>query len=298
MLATRQQRTWVSVFQYDKSLLARQRVVPMAVFVCIFRLMAVFVVCIVGSATVSAADIRVDPSRNAAAVLEGIIVPGDREKLISFIRDGHRPVEIYLASPGGNLAEAMKIGVLLRTLKLSTVVPSKTLTHQSRDLIAAQHDLKDPEANYMCTSACFFIFVAGIYRSYDLAGPAILGIHRPTLLQNDGRRLGFEQATATAAHVQAVVEKYLTDMAVPSRYAENLYLEPQSKIEWIRNDEFESDFHGFIPELRNSVDAICGKRSESSFEITACERKVRNELALRAYDNAPEIQNGKVPDAR
>jgi hypothetical protein len=295
----------------------------------LLRLVAGFVACVLGSAALDAAEIRVDPSRGEAAeaVLEGKIGVGDFDKVVSFILDGHRPVQVYLASPGGELADAMKIGLLVRTLKLSTVVPSKALTNQNRDLIAAQHDLRDPKADYMCASACFFIFVAGIHRSYDLAGPAILGIHSPSLSKNSVRTLSLEQASETADRVRTVVEKYLRDMGVPSKYGEDMYLEPAGKIQWIRNDEFEADFDGFIPQLRDWADGRCGKLTDAEKKIgeglkykadieqttaeesksesdtmmkkyeeqLTCERKIQDELALRAYKDAPEIQNGKVP---
>jgi hypothetical protein len=301
----------------------------MPIFHSLLRLMTVFVACVLGSATLGAAEIRVDPSREGAAgaVLEGKIVAGDFDKLVSFILNGHRAVQIYLASPGGNLAEAMKIGRLVRTLKMSTVVPSKALTNQNRDLIAAQHDLEDPKADYMCASACFFIFIAGIHRSYDLAGPAMLGIHRPSLSEKSVKALSLEQASETADRVQTLVEKYLRDMGVPSKYGEDMYLEPAGKIQWIRNDEFEADFDGFIPQLRDWANARCEKltdaekrigeelkykadmgqttaeepKSESDTmmkkyeEQLTCERKIQDELALRAYKDTPEIQNGKVP---
>jgi hypothetical protein len=267
----------------------------MAMFNNLFRLVAVFALCGLGSATLDAAEIRIDPSRGeaAAAVLEGKIVAGDFDNLLKFIASGHRPVQIYLASPGGNLVEAIKIGLLVRTLKLSTVVPSKALTNQNRDLIATQHNLQDPKANYMCASACFFIFVAGIHRGYDLAGPAILGIHSPTVSSNDIKRLSLAQASATADQVRTVVEKYLRSMGVPSKYVDDMYLEPSGKMQWIRSDEFEADFDGFIPELRTSVDAKCDKREERP----ACESKIQSELALRGYEDTPEVQSGQVPQS-
>lgn len=248
----------------------------MAIFHSLFRLMAVFVACVLGSGTVGAAEIRVDPSGEAdtRAILEGKITAGDFDKIVSYIINGHRPVEIYLASPGGDLAEAMKIGLLVRSLKLSTIVPSKTLSNQKRDFTAAQHDLKDPKANYMCASACFFVFVAGIHRSHDLGGPAILGIHEPFLSENDVKRLGLEQASAAAERVRTVVEKYLKEMGISLEYAKNMYFAPKGSIQWIRNDEFEADFNGFIPELQNRVDAKCDESdAKERQEQLACEKK-------------------------
>ena len=82
----------------------------------------------------------------------------------------------YLASPDGDLAEAMKIGLLVRVLNLSTVVPGKPLTNQAFESAAAEHGLANPKADYKCASASFFIFVAGVHRSHDDHGPALLGI--------------------------------------------------------------------------------------------------------------------------
>ena len=191
------------------------------------------------------------PSGTAAggAVLEGKIEAGDFDKFKSFLLNGNNPVEIYLASPGGVLAEAMKIGLLIRTLKLSTVVPSKVLTNQSRELAAAQHDLKDPKADYMCASACFFIFVAGIHRSSDGYGPAILGIHSPSLSESALNKLSFDQVAAVDNRTRTSIENYLKMMDVPAKYAEDMFSVPKGKIQWIRNDEFEADFAGFIPTL-------------------------------------------------
>jgi len=301
----------------------------MAMFYGLFRSVAVFVACILGPATVGAAEIRVDPSRAAAAgaVLEGKIEAGDFDKFKNFLLNGDNAVEIYLASPGGDLAEAMKIGLLARILKLSTVVPSKALTNQNRDLAATRRNLKDPKANYMCTSACFFVFVAGIHRSSDDLGPAILGIHRPSLSENALKKLNLDQTTAANERTRATIENYLKVMDVPAKYAEDMYSVPKGKIQWIRNDEFEADFGGFIPELRDWVAARCDNRTDverknweglkyktraehSAVERSVtdisrkkyeaqlnCERNVQDELALRAYDDALRKRNGEIPQS-
>jgi hypothetical protein len=219
----------------------------------VFHSAAVFIACLLGSATVSAAEIRVDPSSAATkgAVFEGKIEAGDFDKFKGFILNNEKTTELYLASPGGDLNEAMKIGLLVRALKLWTVVPSKTLTDQRRELAAARHDLKDAKDNYKCASACFFIFVAGVHRSSDDLGPPILGIHRPSLAKNDLSRLDIDQNTAADARMRTIVEKYLKLMDVPSKYAENMYSVPKASIRWIRYDEFQTDLSGFISENKH-----------------------------------------------
>jgi hypothetical protein len=91
------------------------------------------------------------------AILEGTIDPCDFEKLQTFLADNKDVVQIYLASPGGNLGEALRMGLLVRRLNLSTIVPSKVLTHQALEQLSRRHGLKRPEQDYVCASACFFI---------------------------------------------------------------------------------------------------------------------------------------------
>ena len=219
-----------------------------------FHLASAFIACLLlSSATVNAAEIRVDPSGAATkgAVFEGKIEAGDFDKFKGFILNNEKTTELYLASPGGDLNEAVKIGLLVRALKLWTVVPSKTLTDQRRDLAAARHGLKDAKDDYKCASACFFIFVAGVHRRSDDQGPPILGIHRPSLAKNDLGRLDIDQKTVVDARMRTAVEKYLKLMDVPSKYAENMYSVPKGTIRWIRYDEFQADFAGFVSEDRH-----------------------------------------------
>ena len=98
----------------------------MLVLDCSLRLAFVLAGCVFGPAGLCAGEIRVDPSLNSppGAVFEGRIQTGDFETVKNFIAGNNRVVEIYLASPGGDLAEAIKIGRLIRLLKLSTVVPT------------------------------------------------------------------------------------------------------------------------------------------------------------------------------
>ncbi len=287
----------------------------------------ILIACVLWSATVSAAEIRTDPASHGAAagaVLEGLIQAGDFEKFKNFILNGGNAFQIYLASPGGDLAEAVKIGLLVRLLKLSTVVPGKPLTNQAFESAAAEHGLSSPKADYECASACFFIFVAGVHRSHDDRGPALLGIHRPSLTADALKRLSADQAITANGQVRTMVENYLKAMGVPAKYAETMYSELGRRIRWIRNDEFEADLDGFIPQLKDWVDARCDKRSdiekndrqapksktvaeqtrsersvdtvplEDHGEALSCLKQAQVDLALRAYDEVNKRRNGQA----
>jgi hypothetical protein len=260
------------------------------------RLIAGSIVWLIGALVAHAAEIRLDPSGAgiARAVLEGRIEPGDFEKFTDFVLKRENAVELYLASPGGNLGEAIKIGMAIRQLNLSTIVPGKVLTNQSLDLAATRHNLKGGKANYLCASACFFIFVAGIHRNADDVGPPILGIHRPSLLDTQSKELGHDQSIAAEQQTRATVENYLRVMEVPAKYAKEMYAAPKNVTQWIRNDEFESDFAGFIPKLRDSVNSKCGLKNQKDPARIDCERKVQDDLALRAYSGILQKNNNDV----
>ena len=260
----------------------------------------VFVLCVltVTGTSIDAAELRLDPSvpSGTRIVLEGKIEAGDFDRFQKFILDSGHVTEIYLASPGGQLAEAVKIGILVRLLKLSTIVPSKQLTHYDRTLAVTRHGLKDGK-DYTCASACFFIFVAGTYRSTDDHGPAILGIHSPTLLPTDSPKLAPSQLDAAIDRTRKGIEGYFKVMDVPTKYTDEMNSVPRNRIRWIRNDEFQSDFAGFIPALRPLVKTNCENHSNQDGRNNAkqndqihveehCEAGMRDELAARALKDA------------
>jgi hypothetical protein len=246
------------------------------------RLIAAIAVCAVSAAPLQAADIRgsmkgsVTPSEGGGTlgsfgfVLEGKIEAGDYDKLRSVI--GEISVNqfflgspgsnwFYLASPGGDLAEAMKIGRLVRALKLQTIVPSRSSPHM-RDVMVAEHKLKNPKANYMCASACFFIFVAGVKRTWDEPGDPILGIHRPYLSDSDLKSLSGDQAITSAHQVRTTVENYLKEMGVTAKYADMMFSVPKDKVRWVGNADFKADLAGIIPEIKDWLAARCDKRTD------------------------------------
>ena len=228
----------------------------------VFALIGICMFCV----SPKSAEIRPDKFWDGlAAVIDGDIVEGDYERVRSFIfgSNGTEPQfvkKIFLASSGGNVAEAVRIGRLFRELKLETVIPTKYTSQQSRDLVISKHGLSN-QRNYVCASACFFIFVAGVRRDKDALGlfEPLLGIHRPFLSEKDLRSLSGDNAMTVAAQTKAIIENYLNEMGAPRKYFDMMYAIPKGDIRWISEDELESDFRGFIPELRDWIDARCDK---------------------------------------
>ena len=235
-----------------------------------------------GEKTAPAAEIRMSSSvhGDSIATIEGKLEIGDYAKIKAFL-ESNKPTQLYLASPGGNLGEAMSIGLMIRTLNLSTIVPGKPLTSEARELALTQHGMTNSKENYSCASACFFIFVAGVHRSSDKIGPALLGIHHPFVPGKDVVALMKNNAINAEGDLEKTIGKYLSIMDVPEKYLENMFSTPKGKILWIRNDEFEEDFDGFIPRLKQWAQSQC--HSELAKNKNDCERSVQNELARRGY---------------
>lgn len=132
-----------------------------------------------------------------------------------------------------------------------------------------------------------------------------------------------DQAIAANGQARTMVENYLKAMGVPAKYAEMMYSEPGRRIRWIRNDDFETDLDGFIPQLRDWVDARYDKRSdiekndrrtpksktvveqksERSVDMSlsgnhgeepSCLKQAQIDLALRAYNEVIKRRNGQT----
>ena len=269
---------------------------------CFFLLL---LLCTIGSRSYSA-EIRRSEHPLYGFILEGAIVPGDYDKLRKLI-EADCPAKyynsacassIYLASPGGSVVEAMKIGRLVRALRWETQIPEEAPADLRQKIITALK-LSDPKANYLCASACFFAFVGGIERSPAIFN-GILGIHRPFLSDADLKRVNDTQAIASATQVRTVVEAYLKEMGVASKYSDLMFSVPKDQVRWVDKASFEADFAGVISELKEWMNARCDKRTdtdrrlqellEEKFErgqLTPADKEMRIQL-FKKYDD-PQI---------
>jgi hypothetical protein len=219
-------------------------------------------------APAGSADIKISDNPLYDVILEGTIVPGDYDKLRKLIDEwcparsynSRCPSEIYLASPGGSLTEAMKIGRLVRALRWGTKIPSKESPDLRQNIVAALK-LKAPQSNYMCASACFFISIGGIERLSTL-DEGLLGIHRPYMSDADLKTLSANQAMASTTQVRTITEAYLKEMGVPSKYADLMFSIPKDQVRWISEADFQADFAGLIPELKDWMNPQCDQHTD------------------------------------
>jgi hypothetical protein len=168
-----------------------------------------------------AADIRLAPLNPAtsdgpdAVLIYGRIEKGDYARLQELARqDKLFPARTFvLASPGGDLEEAMRIGQALRGLFATVFV---SLRHGR------------------CASACFLIYVAAVERS---AMTPALGIHRPYFESRLYRDLPLAQAESQYAKLLQRVRSYLQNHDVPQYLIERMFNMASTEVSWLSAED-------------------------------------------------------------
>ena len=202
------------------------------------RFLLIILVGLFPVAGLEAADIRPARSLSGAPLpgitIEGRIAPGDYQKLADVAAANHEAHTLWLASPGGNLKEALRMGKLIRSVGFAVHVPFS----KAEPLVA----LKDP-ANNTCSSSCFLLFAAGVIR-----GGLVLGIHRPSLPADEYFSLGLERAVDAQRVIAEAVTGYLAEMGVPAKYASLMLSTNASDMVWLSAEDVRRDLDGVIAE--------------------------------------------------
>jgi hypothetical protein len=219
-----------------------------------------------------------------ALLIEGPIQRGDFEKLRSFLAD--RVVfekirrGVFLASPGGEVMESIKIGYLLRALNLRTLLPG--LPNDQTNLIRAG-DLKR-SANYLCGSACFFLYVAGVDRNPPRLGR--LAIHRPVVKSRFNLPTSQEAKAVATRGIEDAIGFYLRQMDVPDRLEQFMFSIPNDKIHWVTESEFSEFVRWtspvFTQELRRDCAALLP--DVHAPKLLACREDAAANLAARSWE--------------
>jgi hypothetical protein len=159
-------------------------------------------------------------------VLSGEIVPGDYAALLAkILADRDRFLaqnKLILASDGGDVAEALKIAKLVKSLYTAVIVGPLT---------------------GRCVSACFFIYAAASQRESD--GERLIGINRPYLAASEARSTSTSTPTATApadatmaeSGALARVRAFLEDNAVPRYLADEMFRHASDDAYWLSAED-------------------------------------------------------------
>ena len=144
----------------------------------------------------------------ATFVLDGVIEPGDADRFRVYYEekaDGYR-FSVALNSPGGNLAEGIRLGQLFRELGIHTYV----VRYPKRPVdMWGEFDYAVVEAipGAQCASACALAFMGGVERVVPTDGA--LGFHQ--FYGGDPQRSSADTMMSTQA-ISAMVASYLREM--------------------------------------------------------------------------------------
>ncbi len=212
--------------------------------------------------------------------VEGSIEPGDANKLRTKLLDyfnifGSKIETIDLASPGGDVEEAMKMGALIRRLRLKTEVAVGDPTHSPASrVVHADTDL-------VCASACFLIYAGGVDRD-----GTYLALHRPYMPRKTASQMSDLEYEGSQRQASATVTKYLQSMDIDQFWidrmmgtnSQNAYFVPLEV-----GDLKSYHLQGLVPSIEEIVLAKC---TDDSADL---ERQL---TALRAAD--PALSPGTV----
>lgn len=208
----------------------------------------------------------------SGVLIEGTIAVGDFAKFEAILLRRSNADPIWLASPGGDLSEAMKIGQLIRELKLSVEAPKESLEF---------FPLLRDKRNAVCASACFFVYAAGVYRS----GSA-LGLHRPYFSREFYAARTLDDAAKSQAVAFGYAAEYLRNMGIEAGIVDRIPSIAANDILWLNEDQIKG-LSGFIPIyaewFRNKCQVT--KLSEN-FPMAEQQAKCRIELLLQEQERA------------
>lgn len=249
---------------------------PIAYLACLF---------VIGLSPSSAADLKVRTfdGRIIDSVLEGEIRLGDYDRFVDQLLHGGLGETLWLNSSGGDAFEAMKIGQLIRDLRMETHAPDR--------IGMKTFCLNYPKGTNLqqcnCASACFLIFVAGVKREGNH-----LGVHRVFPRHEHLKSMSPDEAANLSRVATREVSNYLKEMGVPIHFTERLAVIPSNQIEWITTEDIGRFFSGYIPEYSEWIAAKCPDNSKLLDEAQPFLRKKKSQtLSVGEERRLQEIIN-------
>jgi hypothetical protein len=221
----------------------------------------------------------------------GPVEPGDYDKFEEIVRKaGPSYGHVILMSQGGDVVEAMKIGLLIRKLRFETETPEiinvnglPTVSvgcrlakiEETGVLKGTRGPTRNP--NCRCFSACFLIHAAGVTRR-----GSYLGIHRPYIHPERLMSLSDTKIEKGMKNAKNVVRNYLIDMNIP-RDIINIMMEQSSKNIHILTDSQFRRVQGDVPFLEELKFVSCK-------DLSPDEEGIYKSLSKKSVppDNSPD----------
>jgi hypothetical protein len=174
-----------------------------------------------------------------AILIQGPIEPGDAQKFMVLLRQHHPFVDLVtIASSGGSVEEAIKIGRLIRRFLLITQAPYRPFGTSPNGVgmfaeSGGKTICEGPHCN--CASSCFLIWAGG----YERLGH-VLGVHAPSNKSTAFSELPADRASRMYRDLVADIGRYLEDVDIPRKYRDLMSDTSSSDMRWLTLKEAES----------------------------------------------------------
>jgi hypothetical protein len=214
-------------------------------------------------------------------VFSGEIAPGDYDRLLARILEDQTRFlaqnKIILASDGGDVSEALRIGKLIKSLFAGVIVGPLT---------------------GRCVSACFFIYAAAGQREAD--GERLIGINRPYIADSEA-----QSAPPADANVESKaltqVRAYLQENDVPNYLVDEMFRHASDDAYWLTADDEKSlgyrssSLNQFLTakcawDDKIEREAYAGKRPIDDLkQMLTCRARVTQEAAQKVLLHAKSL---------
>jgi hypothetical protein len=186
-------------------------------------------------------------------VLEGEIEKGDYEKIYEVLKaiPPSTHVEVVLRSPGGNYAEGIKIGRLLRKARIGANVPYWRSTGPTCSADDGYPPPKEKK-NCTCASACSYIFLGAAFRN-----GTVVGLHRPRFSPQQFSNLTPDEASIQYKMLMRDSEEYLKEMNIPEDIQKRINATASNAIDFLDPNYVKKYLWGWTPDAEEWILARC-----------------------------------------
>lgn len=235
---------------------------------------------------------NVHPFGKSSIIIEGEIVQGDHAKLLALLnRSGSSIDSVALYSSGGSVFEAIKIGTLIRELRLRTIAP-KSFGFRGNICTGISN-----QKNCTCLSACVLVFAGGIHHSGN-----VLGVHRSYVSNDFYKYMRGTHGINASEQLMYTVNDYLKKMAFPQQFIDTMNATRSQNISFLKEGEIHRHLSGYVPPFGERVVAKCGNWNETqrrheqlekkriSSGLSAAEQQQHSALFLAKTRTIPQCQ--------
>jgi hypothetical protein len=216
----------------------------------------------------------------------GPIREGDYAKVLALYRRNHPFMHsFFLASSGGDVAEAIKIGRLFRKYVIAVFAPTRIKTLNVEVFVLMG---REPECGIgrtcICASACALMWFGAVNRYGSV------GLHRPRTDDPSFKALDPQAAAETYGRALKSIRHYLDEMEVPKPMIETMIATGSSDVKWV--DDVDDNLRR-PPSLAEWQDANCGTVSKKEDKLLSELHAKRSSLSPQEERVRDRIQNKK-----